>query len=119
MSIAEVTSSITKHNYLIFDVDDIPHIIHQRKTSGDHCVDFFYIVLDHLDPDDKLFMYRLYHNACHDTRDNRHVEDSATTSRPRDHAVIANDNPTTYTLQPENVFSVASFVEIDNDQKPP
>jgi TFIIF-interacting CTD phosphatase-like protein len=28
MSITEVTSSITKHNYLIFDVDDIPRVIH-------------------------------------------------------------------------------------------
>jgi TFIIF-interacting CTD phosphatase-like protein len=72
-----------------------------------------------LDTDSKLFTYRFYHNACHDTRGNTLVEDSATTSRPRDHVVIANENPTTYTLQPENVVPVASFIEIDNDQKPP
>jgi hypothetical protein len=45
MSIAEVTRSITKHNYLISDADNIPRVIHQTKTSGDHCVDFFHIVL--------------------------------------------------------------------------
>jgi hypothetical protein len=130
MSIAEVTRSITKHNYLIFDVDDIPRVIHQRKTLGDHCIDFFHIVLgvivttrlqeyvlDHLNLDNKLLTYRLYHNACRDTRDSRLVEDSATSSRPQDHAVIiiANDSPTTYALQLEYVFLVASFVEIDND----
>jgi hypothetical protein len=27
MSIAEVTRSITKHNYLIFDIDDIPQVL--------------------------------------------------------------------------------------------
>jgi hypothetical protein len=91
MFIAEVTCSITKHNYQIFDVDDIPRVIHQRKTFGDHCIDFFFIVLDviittglqeyvslvldHLDPDDKLFTYQLYHIACRDTRDNRLVKD--------------------------------------------
>jgi thiamine pyrophosphate-dependent acetolactate synthase large subunit-like protein len=45
MSIAEVTCSITKHNYLILDIDNIPHVIHHRKTSRDHCVDFFHIIL--------------------------------------------------------------------------
>jgi glyoxylate carboligase len=28
MSVTEVTHSITKHSYLIFDVDDIPRVIH-------------------------------------------------------------------------------------------
>jgi hypothetical protein len=109
MSIAEVTHLITKHNYLIFDVDDIPRVIHERKTFGDHCIDFFHIVLgviittglqdylslvlDHLDPDDKLFTYRLYHITCRDTKDNRLIEYSASTSCLRDHAVIANDIP--------------------------
>jgi hypothetical protein len=104
-------------------------------TSRDHYVDFFYIVLgitvttrlqeyaslvlDHLDPGDKLFTYWLYHNACHDTRDNKLVEDSTTTSRPWDHAVITNDNPTTYALQLVNVVPVVLFVEIANNQKPP
>jgi hypothetical protein len=78
------------------------------------------LVLDHLDLDDKLFMYWLYHNACRDTRDNRLVEDSGTTSRPWDHTVIANDNPTIYALQQlENAVSVASLVKTDNDQEPP
>jgi hypothetical protein len=44
MCILEVTSSITRHNYMIFD--DIPCAIHQRNTSEDYYVDFFYIVLD-------------------------------------------------------------------------
>jgi TFIIF-interacting CTD phosphatase-like protein len=76
-------------------------------------------VLDHLDPDDKLFTSWLYHNACRDTRDNRLVEDSSTTSRSWDHTFIANNNPTTYAMQLENVVLVASFIKIDNDQKPP
>jgi hypothetical protein len=135
MSIAEVARSITKNNNLILDVDDIPCVIHQRKTSEDHRVDFFHIILgvivttelqeyvslmlDHLDPDNKLFTYRLYHNACRYTRDNRLVEDSATTSRPRDHVVITNGNPTIYALQSGNVVLMASFVKTDNDQEPP
>jgi acetolactate synthase I/II/III large subunit len=45
MSITKVTRSITKHNYLIFYIDDIPDVIHQRKKFGDHCVDFFHIIL--------------------------------------------------------------------------
>jgi TFIIF-interacting CTD phosphatase-like protein len=77
------------------------------------------LMLDHLDPDDKLFTYRLYHIMCRDTRDNRLVGDSVTTSHLWDHIVITNDNPTTYALQPENVIPVASFIKIDNDQKPP
>jgi hypothetical protein len=36
-----------------------------------------------------------------------------------DHTISAIDNPTTYALQSENIILVASFVEIDNDQKPP
>jgi TFIIF-interacting CTD phosphatase-like protein len=81
--------------------------------------EYMYLVLDHLVPDNKLFTYRLDHNACRDTRDSRLVEDSATTSHPRDHVVIANDNPTTYALQSENTVPVVSFIKIDNDQKPP
>jgi TFIIF-interacting CTD phosphatase-like protein len=135
MSITKVTRSITNHNYLILNIDDILHVIHQRTTSRDHCIDFFHIilgiiittglreymslVLNHLDPNGKLFTYRLYHNACCYTRDNRLVKDSTTTSRPWDHVVIANDNPTIYALQPENTIPVALFIKTDNDQEPP
>ncbi|RLN28690.1 hypothetical protein C2845_PM05G09520 [Panicum miliaceum] len=73
------------------------------------------LVLDRLDPDGEVFAHRLYRGACRDAGDGRLVKDLAATGRPLDHAVIVDDNPNAYALQPENAIPVTPFVDDDND----
>ncbi|CAL5097520.1 unnamed protein product [Urochloa decumbens] len=75
------------------------------------------LVLDRLDPDGELFSHRLYRGACRDAGDGRLVKDLAATGRALDRAVIVDDNPNAYALQPENAIPVAPFVDDDNDQE--
>ncbi|CAN6335996.1 unnamed protein product [Urochloa humidicola] len=75
------------------------------------------LVLDRLDPDGELFAHRLYRGACRDAGDGRLVKDLAATGRALDRAVIVDDNPNAYALQPENAVPVAPFVDDDNDQE--
>jgi carboxy-terminal domain RNA polymerase II polypeptide A small phosphatase len=75
------------------------------------------LVLDRLDPDGDLFAHRLYRGACRDAGDGRLVKDLAATGRPLYRAVIVDDNPNAYALQPENAVPVAPFVDDHNDQE--
>ncbi|EES03078.1 hypothetical protein SORBI_3003G179400 [Sorghum bicolor] len=75
------------------------------------------LVLDRLDPDREVFAHRLYRGACRDADDGRLVKDLAATGRALDRAVIVDDNPNAYALQPENAVPVAPFVDDDNDQE--
>ncbi|PUZ63567.1 hypothetical protein GQ55_3G078300 [Panicum hallii var. hallii] len=75
------------------------------------------LVLDRLDPDGEVFAHRLYRGACRDAGDGRLVKDLAATGRPLDRAVIVDDNPNAYALQPENAIPVAPFVDDENDQE--
>jgi carboxy-terminal domain RNA polymerase II polypeptide A small phosphatase len=75
------------------------------------------LVLDRLDPDGNLFAHRLYRGACRDAGDGRLVKDLAATGRPLYRAVIVDDNPNAYALQPENAVPVAPFVDDHNDQE--
>lgn len=45
------------------------------------------------------------------------VKDLAATGRALDQAVIVDDNPNAYSLQPENAIPVAPFVDDVNDQE--
>ncbi|WVZ88517.1 hypothetical protein U9M48_035034 [Paspalum notatum var. saurae] len=73
------------------------------------------LVLDHLDPDGKVFAHRLYRGACRDAGDGTLVKDLAATGRALDRAVIVDDNPDAYALQPENAVPVTPFVDDHND----
>lgn len=75
------------------------------------------LVLDRLDPDGEVFAHRLYRGACRDAGDGTLVKDLAATGRALDRAVIIDDNPNAYALQPENAVPVAPFVDDDNDQE--
>ncbi|WVZ96954.1 hypothetical protein U9M48_042530 [Paspalum notatum var. saurae] len=75
------------------------------------------LVLDRLDPDGEVFAHRLYRGACRGAGDGRLVKDLAATGRALDRAVIVDDNPNAYALQPENAVPVAPFVDDHNDQE--
>uniref|UniRef100_J3M4U9 Mitochondrial import inner membrane translocase subunit TIM50 n=2 Tax=Oryza brachyantha TaxID=4533 RepID=J3M4U9_ORYBR len=75
------------------------------------------LVLDHLDPAGVLFSHRLYRGACRDPGDGRLVKDLAATGRELHRAVIVDDNPNAYSLQPENAVPVAPFIDDANDQE--
>ncbi|KAL6619579.1 hypothetical protein ACP70R_034718 [Stipagrostis hirtigluma subsp. patula] len=75
------------------------------------------LVLDRLDPDGAVFAHRLYRGACRDVGDGRLVKDLAATGRDLDRAVIVDDNPNAYSLQPENAVPVAPFVDDASDQE--
>ncbi|KAF0924686.1 hypothetical protein E2562_010278 [Oryza meyeriana var. granulata] len=75
------------------------------------------LVLDRLDPAGELFSHRLYRGACRDPGDGRLVKDLAATGRELHRAVIVDDNPNAYSLQPENAVPVAPFIDDANDQE--
>lgn len=75
------------------------------------------LVLDRLDPDGEVFAHRLYRGACRDAGDGRLVKDLAATGRELDRAVIVDDNPNAYALQPENAVPVVPFVDDYSDQE--
>ncbi|KAF8667068.1 hypothetical protein HU200_053244 [Digitaria exilis] len=75
------------------------------------------LVLDRLDPDGEVFAHRLYRGACRDAGDGKLIKDLAATGRALDRAVIVDDNPNAYALQPENAIPVTPFVDDDNDQE--
>ncbi|KAL6865202.1 hypothetical protein ACP4OV_016353 [Aristida adscensionis] len=75
------------------------------------------LVLDRLDPDGAVFAHRLYRSACRDAGDGRLVKDLAATGRALDRALIVDDNPNAYSLQPENAVPIAPFVDDANDQE--
>jgi RNA polymerase II subunit A small phosphatase-like protein len=75
------------------------------------------LVLGHLDPDGEVFAHRLYRDACREAEDGSFVKDLAATGRALDRAVIVDDNPDAYALQPENAVPVASFVGDYNDRE--
>uniref|UniRef100_R7WFM0 Uncharacterized protein n=1 Tax=Aegilops tauschii TaxID=37682 RepID=R7WFM0_AEGTA len=75
------------------------------------------LVLDRLDPTGALIAHRLYRSACRDDGDGRLVKDLSATGRAPDCAIIVDDNPNAYSLQPENALPVAPFIDDANDQE--
>lgn len=74
-------------------------------------------VLDRLDPRGALFAHRLYRGACRDAGDGRLVKDLAATGRDLRRAVIVDDNPNAYSLQPDNAVPVAPFIDDADDHE--
>uniref|UniRef100_A0A0D9WDS3 FCP1 homology domain-containing protein n=1 Tax=Leersia perrieri TaxID=77586 RepID=A0A0D9WDS3_9ORYZ len=76
------------------------------------------LVLDRLDPAGEVFSHRLYRGACRDRAgDGRLVKDLAATGRELGRAVIVDDNPNAYALQPENAVPVAPFIDDAGDRE--
>uniref|UniRef100_A0A0E0DN72 FCP1 homology domain-containing protein n=1 Tax=Oryza meridionalis TaxID=40149 RepID=A0A0E0DN72_9ORYZ len=75
------------------------------------------LVLDRLDPRGALFAHRLYRGACRDAGDGRLVKDLAATGRDLRRAVIVDDNPNAYSLQPDNAVPVAPFIDDADDHE--
>ncbi|XP_047043318.1 probable C-terminal domain small phosphatase [Lolium rigidum] len=75
------------------------------------------LVLDRLDPAGDLIAHRLYRGACRDGGDGRLVKDLSATGRPLGCAIIVDDNPNAYALQPENALPVVPFIDDDDDKE--
>uniref|UniRef100_A0ACD5TK72 Uncharacterized protein n=1 Tax=Avena sativa TaxID=4498 RepID=A0ACD5TK72_AVESA len=75
------------------------------------------LVLDRLDPAGALIAHRLYRGACRDDGDGRLVKDLSATGRALSCAIIVDDNPNAYALQPENALPVAPFIDDADDQE--
>uniref|UniRef100_A0ACD5U7D4 Uncharacterized protein n=1 Tax=Avena sativa TaxID=4498 RepID=A0ACD5U7D4_AVESA len=75
------------------------------------------LVLDRLDPASALIAHRLYRSACRDDGDGRLVKDLSATGRALSCAIIVDDNPNAYALQPENALPVAPFIDDADDQE--
>ncbi|CAN1150153.1 CTD small phosphatase-like protein [Linum perenne] len=67
------------------------------------------LVLDQLDKEKKLITHRLYRDSCKQV-DGMYVKDLSRTGRDLSNAVIVDDNPNAYSLQPENAIPVRQFV---------
>ncbi|XP_073013736.1 uncharacterized protein [Typha latifolia] len=74
------------------------------------------LVLDRLDPAGEVICHRLYRDSCKEM-EGRFVKDLSITGRGLDMAVIVDDNPNAYMLQPENAIQVTPFVNDLGDQE--
>ncbi|XP_074566201.1 uncharacterized protein LOC141822772 [Curcuma longa] len=66
------------------------------------------LVLDRLDPAGNLIAHRLYRDSCREM-EGKLVKDLAGVGRALDRAVLVDDNPNAYVLQPENALRVTPF----------
>ncbi|CAL9195808.1 unnamed protein product [Musa hybrid cultivar] len=74
------------------------------------------LVLDRLDPGGKLISHRLYRDSCKEM-EGKLVKDLSVVGRALDRAVLVDDNPNAYALQPENALQVAPFSDDLADQE--
>ncbi|GER26010.1 CTD small phosphatase-like protein [Striga asiatica] len=73
------------------------------------------LVIDRLDPKG-LISYRLYRDSCREI-DGRFVKDLESVGRELDRAVIVDDNPCSYQLQPSNAVPVRPFTDDLGDEE--
>ncbi|CAA0832911.1 Haloacid dehalogenase-like hydrolase (HAD) superfamily protein [Striga hermonthica] len=73
------------------------------------------LVIDRLDPKG-LISYRLYRDSCREI-DGRFVKDLEIVGRELDRAVIVDDNPCSYQLQPGNAVPVRPFTDDLRDEE--
>ncbi|CAN0853610.1 CTD small phosphatase-like protein [Linum grandiflorum] len=73
------------------------------------------LVLDELDKEKKLISHRLYRDSCRQIDGLYYAKDLARTGRDLSNAVIVDDNPNSYSLQPENAIPVRPFVDDAGD----
>lgn len=66
------------------------------------------LVLDRLDPAGELIAHRLYRDSCREM-EGKLVKDLAGVGRALNRAVLVDDNPNAYVLQPENALRVTPF----------
>ncbi|GLU13857.1 hypothetical protein SLE2022_304670 [Rubroshorea leprosula] len=74
------------------------------------------LVLDNLDPEGRIFNHRLYRESCKEAR-GRYVKDLSELGRDLRNVVIVDDNPKSYTLQPENAIPIKAFVNDLEDRE--
>ncbi|KAJ0682351.1 putative protein-serine/threonine phosphatase [Helianthus annuus] len=73
------------------------------------------LVLDILDRDG-LISYRLYRDSCKEF-DGRFVKDLSNLGRDLTKGVIVDDNPNSYSLQPENAIPISPFIDDLGDEE--
>ncbi|XP_010518827.1 PREDICTED: carboxy-terminal domain RNA polymerase II polypeptide A small phosphatase 1 [Tarenaya hassleriana] len=72
------------------------------------------LVLDHLDPGRGLISHRLYRDACCEV-EGRLVKDLGRVVKDMGRVVIVDDNPNSYSLQPDNAFPIKPFIDDPED----
>ncbi|KAL1288994.1 hypothetical protein HN51_057447 [Arachis hypogaea] len=68
------------------------------------------LVLDRLDKDNRYVSHRLYRDSCRPV-DGRLVKDLSETGRELDRVVIVDDNPNSFSKQPENAIMIKPFID--------
>ncbi|XP_076948606.1 uncharacterized protein LOC143620921 [Bidens hawaiensis] len=110
-----VTFYVTKRPF----VDEFLKFLHEKGfeivvfTAG--IEEYASLVLDTLDRDG-LISYRLYRDSCTEL-DGRFVKDLSNLGRDLKKGVIVDDNPNSYSLQPENAIPIVAFVDDEKDDE--
>lgn len=74
------------------------------------------LVLDCLDPEKAAISHRLYRDSCKET-DGKFVKDLAGMGRDLNKIVIVDDNPNSYSFQPENGIPMVPFTDDVGDRE--
>ncbi|XP_076955225.1 uncharacterized protein LOC143629977 [Bidens hawaiensis] len=110
-----VTFYVTKRPF----VDEFLKFLHEKGfevvvfTAG--IEEYASLVLDTLDRDG-LISHRLYRDSCTEV-DGRFVKDLSNLGRDLKKGVIVDDNPNSYSLQPENAIPIGAFVDDEKDDE--
>ena len=77
--------------------------------------DYADLVLDHLDPQNEIFVDRFYRPQCTRTRQNYFIKDLSKISDDLSRVVLVDNNPICFAPQPKNGIWVPSFYDDPND----
>ena len=73
------------------------------------------MVLDHLDPENKLIQHRLYREHCHVTPEGMHVKDLRVINRDLSELVLIDNAAYSYAYQMDNGIPIIPYYEGKND----
>ncbi|XP_020585385.1 probable C-terminal domain small phosphatase [Phalaenopsis equestris] len=75
------------------------------------------LVLERLDPNNKLISHRLYRDSCREMEVGKLVKDLSGLGRDMGKVVIVDDNPASFSLQKENAIPVSPFINDLDDRE--